>query len=212
MKSREFMTESSQYNTNITTIREEWPRVYNFIEKIVGSTALLKQSKCGMFNTISSQTVFIHVQPSAGLENTKLALEEEDINYDLKKDVMGNETLKGKAGTMKWEVTTDKQQRGNLKEMWTFNIATVPTFEDSASEPKDKVWTDLGYSQKESEMNLNTKVRWAMRHFNTEMYIEEILDDLLPFARRKGIDPDTMSVKQIVDFIKGGDFARQGYL
>jgi len=58
-------------------------------------------------------------------------------------------------------------------------------------------------------MTLKSKLREAMRHFNYDVYYDEVMEDL---EREYGSEVENLSVDQIVEFVDSNDYAITGML
>ena len=119
MKSSEFLVEGDDKNMNDVQVNH--PEVYKFLLNLAGRLALEKQSKVETVNTASSHMVIISIQPTAGLSNTRAALENEGIPYEYIVSAGAGEILSGSFNDIEWNVSDDGR-RGNITETWRFAV------------------------------------------------------------------------------------------
>jgi len=131
MKSTEFITEGNDQSA--PDVKVNHPEIHQFLLGFVGSMAL-ERSHVESYNTASSHMVVIKIKPSAGLGNTRAALQTQGIEYEEVNSPSVGEILKGSFDGIEWNVSDDGR-RGNITEKWLF---ALPHNDDQVATPHDR--------------------------------------------------------------------------
>jgi len=135
MKSTDFIVESDDKTPE--DVKQNHPEVYEFLKSLMGFMALDRTS-VETYNTASSHMVVIKVKPSAGIGNTRAALQNQGIEYEEVNSPSVGEILKGSFNGIEWNVSDDGRS-GNITEKWLF---ALPHKDDEVATPHDRTMED----------------------------------------------------------------------
>jgi len=120
--------------------------IYNFITDITGPYTI-QTAKVQSFDLGGSHHVYVKMQPTAGIGNTKAVMDSKNIQYFNK----GNE-IAGKTPGFEFTISDDNM-RGNITETWGFKILNNNVTESTQQDRNDMEELIQSYNEEYSTEN-----------------------------------------------------------
>jgi len=138
MKSTEFIFEGD--DKTVDDVKKNHPEIYEFFKATGAWMAFDRYGKVEAYNTAGSHMVVVKIQPSAGLENTKLNIKDAGMKSEVINSPSVGKVLSGSFNDVEWNVSDDGR-RGNITETWRFALPhkddKVQTYHDRTMEGSD---------------------------------------------------------------------------